>query len=613
MYSISNKKPSILSMVPLNILKNQDIKLKKDQEKKISFNPVVTPIRSDDYHDKTSRSSSSSHSDSPEFLRINNSKSSYKEGNLKVFESKKLVPLFIGDLHETVTEETLKDVFRKYPSFVSAKVCLDSVTKKSLGHGYLNFEDKEEAGKAMEELNYTEVNGKEIRIMPSLRNTTFRKNFGTNVFFSNLPLNNPQLTTRAFYDTFSRYGKILSCKLDSRKDIGFVYFEDEKTARNVIKMYNNTNFFGKKILCGIHFDKEVRSVPNFETQKSRLDAETIIEKEQVLNDKQSKRNNGESKNNLPSSQNSIFIKNLPIITTRDDILNFFSEVGPIKSIYLSSATKVKYLWAFVTYKSDDDSEKAIKRYNNFYFRGKKLLVSRAQNKEERAKFIESQKMSTLFLENLSAVCNKEFLKYLCHQENIRPFKIQIDGYSENSSAYSGYIKFKNFEEATRIFNFLNNRLVGGSIVTTSWERQNSTSKYHDDYGTRNKLSSSHPQITPYYHYSQANDLNSSQYAARVPSSMNNSTRSLMKNKNFNKKVLETFEKQVRRGIDFMRFPSATREENVHGISEYIFDTYWNRDVLVLDKFLSLLNSSPYHEGVLQKQIEEAASSLGFKR
>nr|6EZ7_A Chain A, Protein PES4 [Saccharomyces cerevisiae S288C] len=82
--------------------------------------------------------------------------------------------------------------------------------------------------------------------------------------------------------------------------------------------------------------------------------------------------------------NSIFIKNLPTITTRDDILNFFSEVGPIKSIYLSNATKVKYLWAFVTYKNSSDSEKAIKRYNNFYFRGKKLLVTRAQDKEERA-------------------------------------------------------------------------------------------------------------------------------------------------------------------------------------------------------------------------------------
>lgn len=103
------------------------------------------------------------------------------------------------------------------------------------------------------------------------------------------------------------------------------------------------------------------------------------------------RNDKESKNIYSSSQNSIFIKNLPTITTRDDILNFFSEVGPIKSIYLSNATKVKYLWAFVTYKNSSDSEKAIKRYNNFYFRGKKLLVTRAQDKEERAKFIESQK------------------------------------------------------------------------------------------------------------------------------------------------------------------------------------------------------------------------------
>ena len=128
---------------------------------------------------------------------------------------------------------------------------------------------------------------------------------------------------------------------------------------------------------------------------------------------------------------------------------------------------------------------------------------------------------------------------------------------------------------------------------------------------RNIHTSSHPQITPYYQYSHANSLNSPHM--RDLSSMNSSTRSLIKNKNFNKKVLETFEKQVRRGIDFMRFPSATRDENVHGIAEYIFDTYWNRDVLILDKFLSLLNSSPYHEGVLQKQIEEAASSLGFKR
>lgn len=47
-------------------------------------------------------------------MRINNNKSGHKNGKLKSFESKKLVPLFIGDLHETVTEETLKGIDPAY-------------------------------------------------------------------------------------------------------------------------------------------------------------------------------------------------------------------------------------------------------------------------------------------------------------------------------------------------------------------------------------------------------------------------------------------------------------------------------------------------------------------
>lgn len=87
MYSISNKNLLYSVWFP-EYFEKPGFESKKDQEKKISFNPVVTPIRPDDYHEKTSRSSSSSHSDSPEFLRINNNKSGHKNGKLKSFESK---------------------------------------------------------------------------------------------------------------------------------------------------------------------------------------------------------------------------------------------------------------------------------------------------------------------------------------------------------------------------------------------------------------------------------------------------------------------------------------------------------------------------------------------
>lgn len=83
--------------------------------------------------------------------------------------------------------------------------------------------------------------------MPSMKNTLFRKNIGTNVFFSNLPLENPQLTTRSFYLIMIEYGNVLSCLLERRKNIGFVYFDNDISARNVIKKYNNQEFLEIKL------------------------------------------------------------------------------------------------------------------------------------------------------------------------------------------------------------------------------------------------------------------------------------------------------------------------------------------------------------------------------
>ena len=152
----------------------------------------------------------------------------------KRVDKKNLIPMFIGGLGPEITEQNLKDVFGEFPSLHSVKICADSSTHISLGYGYLNFTNKQEVEKCVEKYNYTVVFGNEIKIMPSVRNSVYRKNIGTNVFFSNLPLENPALTTRVFYDTFKVYGKILSCKLDNRKNIGFVYFEDDKAATSVI-------------------------------------------------------------------------------------------------------------------------------------------------------------------------------------------------------------------------------------------------------------------------------------------------------------------------------------------------------------------------------------------
>ena len=99
-----------------------------------------------------------------------------------ITKTSKTNSLFIGNLKSTVTEEMLRKIFKRYQSFESAKVCRDFLTKKSLGYGYLNFKDKNDAESARKEFNYTVFFGQEVKIMPSMKNTLFRKNIGTNVF-----------------------------------------------------------------------------------------------------------------------------------------------------------------------------------------------------------------------------------------------------------------------------------------------------------------------------------------------------------------------------------------------------------------------------------------------
>jgi RNA recognition motif-containing protein len=70
--------------------------------------------------------------------------------------------LFVGSLPWAVSDEALKEAFTQYGNVVSAKVVTDRQTGRSRGFGFVEMESDSEASAAIEALNGSDLNGRNI-------------------------------------------------------------------------------------------------------------------------------------------------------------------------------------------------------------------------------------------------------------------------------------------------------------------------------------------------------------------------------------------------------------------------------------------------------------------
>ncbi|CCH60989.1 hypothetical protein TBLA_0D04940 [Henningerozyma blattae CBS 6284] len=569
--------------------------------------------------------------------------------------------LFIGGLNQRVTKEMLKEEFKDFPSFISAKVCVDMKTKKSLGYGYLNFSNQNDILRLVEKYNYRSLFGcPEIKIMPSLRNTFYRKNIGTNVFFSNLPLHNPQLTTRYFYDTFKVYGRILSCKLDYRKNIGFVYFDNNESAKKVIYEYNEKNFLGNKILCGIHFDKEVRELPDFSQRKQKLDSKIIIKEElncagkdieiQQQYEKQQNEKLQLQIQKYPNQRiqdetfgvklphpNSVFVKNLPLYSEEEELLDYFSSIGPIKSIFSSKVYRYKSLWSIITYKNNEDANFALEKFNETNYKDKIIYVTKAQTKP---KVIEEKKCDTFIkLSNLSILCSPPYLFHLFKQSFINIESLQLVPSLGAPNTYEAFIRCPTKKDAIIIFQLLNRKLIGTDRISVGW------SSVEEYYEPREKKVEFKPEANgvkldknkktniynSLWNFSNPNTTNMNMNfnlikQLNIPDEIMNELKGLniyepnaISNLNLIKQDIELREKnilnmlnsQAKRIINIIELPGLIKMEDIQCITDYIFDVFWSKNVEELSRFILNINENTKNQSILHNQVKEATKYLGY--
>jgi hypothetical protein len=70
--------------------------------------------------------------------------------------------LFVGGLSWDTTVDDLREVFSKFGTVTDAVVMDDRSTGRSRGFGFVTFEDRKDASKAVEELNGAELDGRNI-------------------------------------------------------------------------------------------------------------------------------------------------------------------------------------------------------------------------------------------------------------------------------------------------------------------------------------------------------------------------------------------------------------------------------------------------------------------
>lgn len=346
--------------------------------------------------------------------------------------------LYVGDLDFSVTDSQLYDLFNQLGQVVSVRVCRDLSTRRSLGYGYVNYSNPQDAARALDVLNFTPLNGKPIRIMYSHRDPSIRKSGTANIFIKNL---DKAIDQKSLYETFATFGNILSCKIaidvsGQSKGYGFVQFDNEESAQNAIDKLNGMLMDGKQVYVGPFLRKQER--------------ETALNKTKF---------------------NNVYVKNLSELTTEEDLKNVFGEYGAITSVVVMRDGEGKSkCFGFVNFEKVDDAANAVEALNGKKIDDKEWYVGKAQKKAERelelkGRFEQSMKEAVdkyqglnLYVKNLDDSIGDDKLKELFSEfGTVTSCKVMCD--PNGVSRGSGFVAFSTPEEASRALAEMNGKMV----------------------------------------------------------------------------------------------------------------------------------------------------------
>jgi len=353
--------------------------------------------------------------------------------------------LYVGDLHPSVTEAILFELFKSVGPVFSIHVCRDAVTRRSLGYAYVNFNNAVDAERALDTLNYTPIRGKPCRIMWSYRDPSMRKSGQGNIFIKNL---DKSIDNKVLFDTFSSFGNILSCKVvtdtkGNSKGYGFVHYENQESAEQAINKVHGMLLANKIVFVGV-----------FVPRRERVSAAD------------------------PDKFTNLYVKHLPTTWTDADLKAEFEKYGVVQNaVVMRGDTNESKKFGFVNFEKHEDSTKAIEETHGKVKLGgaeKEAYVARAQKRGEREQVLKKMKDEraqkyqgiNLYIKFLDdSIDDAKLREHFQEFGHITSCKVMKD--DKGNSRGFGFVCYESPEEASRAVQQMHSALLAGKPIYVS--------------------------------------------------------------------------------------------------------------------------------------------------
>lgn len=280
--------------------------------------------------------------------------------------------IYVKGLHPSITQKDLSDRFSVFGNVLSVKL-ETFANNTSRGYGYVQFEETEDAQKAIKEMNGVEWKGKTIEVTkfkkPEERED--KKALKNNVYCKNFPQTYEEGDLRKLFEPYGEITSLLLKRNAEGKKQAFICFQTGDQAKKAIdelhgKKLDDTN---DELVVTELLTKNERHEENMKNYKKM--------KEQHL---------------FSSLAQNLYVSGIPKTCSEDDIRKEFEKFGPISSIKMNmkpsfeDKSKIEFVGsAFVCFENAEDAKTAVYRGSMEPLFGRNLHIDYYKPKEFKKK------------------------------------------------------------------------------------------------------------------------------------------------------------------------------------------------------------------------------------